>query len=134
MFDIIDVVPEIDNPQTNHKFKTLLANEEKGPISALNSCKGFLVAAVGAKVIAYEYEDDKLIGVAFLDTSFYITEIKVVKGLIALFDIIKSVWFLAFQVCNYLIIEVLKNRRIHQNSNYWVKTTLNYQHLLVIFL
>ena len=54
------------------------------------------------KIIAYEYDDDKLTGVAFIDTTLYVTEIKVAKNMIALFDIMKSVWFVVFQVMLFL--------------------------------
>lgn len=50
IFDIIDVVPEKDNPQTNHKLKLLYASEEKSPVSALCDINGYLLAAIGSKV------------------------------------------------------------------------------------
>ena len=50
------------------------------------------------QIIAYEYDNENLTGVAFIDTSFYVTEIKVAKSMLALFDISKSVWFVVFQV------------------------------------
>lgn len=50
IYDVIDVVPEIDNPQTCHKFKKVCELEEKSPMSALCAVNGYLLTAQGAKV------------------------------------------------------------------------------------
>ncbi|TPX40593.1 hypothetical protein SeMB42_g03452 [Synchytrium endobioticum] len=98
VFDIIEVVPEIDNPQSNHKLKQVYVNEEKQPITAVRGVNGYLVAAIGTKVIIHTFEDgEELEGVAFIDTNIFVTSISTVKSLILVGDAYKSVWFLGFQ-------------------------------------
>ncbi|CAG8596773.1 4454_t:CDS:10 [Cetraspora pellucida] len=49
VFEIIEVVPEPDNPQTNHKFKLLCHEEVKGSVSAICDVNGYLLTCVGPK-------------------------------------------------------------------------------------
>lgn len=42
--------------------------------------------------------DERLLGLAFLDVSIYITSIRTLKNLLLIGDVEKSVWFAAFQV------------------------------------
>ncbi len=99
IYDIIEVVPEIDNPQTNHKFKKLKVADEKGAISSICSVNGYLLIAIGAKIMMYSFDDDEsLTGVAFLDVNFYVTRLLAIKNMIIICDVAKSVWFAVFQV------------------------------------
>lgn len=50
LFEIIEVVPEPGNPQTNHKFKLFCKTDEKAPVTALCGVNGCLLAALGTKV------------------------------------------------------------------------------------
>lgn len=50
IFEIIDVVPEPNNPQTNHKFKLFCKTDEKAPVTALCAVNGCLLTAIGTKV------------------------------------------------------------------------------------
>jgi len=43
-------------------------------------------------------QDERLVGVAFLDVGVYVTSLRTVKNLLIISDIVKSVWFVAFQV------------------------------------
>ncbi|KAK9727894.1 mRNA cleavage and polyadenylation factor subunit [Basidiobolus ranarum] len=98
IFDVIEVVPEPDNPQTNHKLKLLYREEVKGSVSALCDVNGYLVTCVGPKVIIRSFEDNEsLVGVAFIDVQIYVTSASSVKNLILIGDVYKSIWFLAFQ-------------------------------------
>lgn len=99
IFDIIDVVPEPDNPQTDHKLKLLHSEEVKGAVTAMAALGGYLLTCVGTKVVVRSFEDNEtLTGIAFIDVQIYVTSVKVVKNTIMLADAYKSVWFVGFQV------------------------------------
>ncbi|KAI8362546.1 CPSF A subunit region-domain-containing protein [Mortierella sp. GBAus27b] len=98
IFDIIDVVPEPDNPQTDHKLKLLHSEEVKGAVTAMAALSGYLLTCVGTKVVVRSFEDNEtLTGIAFIDVQIYVTSVKVVKNTIMLADAYKSVWFVGFQ-------------------------------------
>lgn len=42
--------------------------------------------------------DERLVGVAFLDVGVYVTSLRTVKNLLLIGDVVKSAWFVAFQV------------------------------------
>ncbi|KAI9321430.1 CPSF A subunit region-domain-containing protein [Dichotomocladium elegans] len=99
IFDIIEVVPDPNNPQTNHRFKHLHTEDVKGAVTAMCDIVGHLVSCIGSKVIIWSFEDNEsLVGVAFIDVQIYVTSISSMKNFIVLGDAQKSVWFLGFQV------------------------------------
>lgn len=51
IYDIIEVVPEPGKPLTKFRFKEVYIKEQKGPVSAIAHVLGFLVTAVGQKVL-----------------------------------------------------------------------------------
>ncbi|CAJ0768629.1 16593_t:CDS:2, partial [Entrophospora sp. SA101] len=98
VFEIIEVVPEPDNPQTNHKFKLLCAEEVKGSVTTICDVNGYLLTCVGPKIFIRAFEDnDCLISVAFIDIQLYASNVVSIKDFILLGDVYKSVWFLGFQ-------------------------------------
>lgn len=97
VYEIIDVVPEPGNPQTNHKFKLFCKTDEKAPVTALCGVNGCLLAAIGNKVIMYAIDEGDLDGIAFLDVNIFVVNISSVKNLILISDVYKSVWFVVFQ-------------------------------------
>ncbi|KAG0253424.1 Cleavage and polyadenylation specificity factor subunit 1 [Actinomortierella ambigua] len=98
IFDIIEVVPEPDNPQTDHKLKLLHSEDVKGAVTALAALTGYLLTCVGTKVVIRSFEDNEtLTGIAFIDVQIFVTSVKVVKNTIILADAYKSVWFIGFQ-------------------------------------
>ncbi|KAL2918252.1 mRNA cleavage and polyadenylation factor subunit [Polyrhizophydium stewartii] len=97
VYDIIDVVPDPNNPHSNRKFKHIHSEEERSPFTAICNVNDYLLAAVGPKVIMYQLEDGELGGVAFMDVNIFVVSLSSVKNLIQICDIRKSVWFVAFQ-------------------------------------
>ncbi|CAG8584006.1 12053_t:CDS:10 [Acaulospora morrowiae] len=98
VFEIIEVVPEPDNPQTNHKYKLLCHEEVKGSVTAICDVNGYLLTCVGPKIFIRAFEDnDRLISVAFIDIQIYANSAVSIKDYILLGDVYKSVWFLGFQ-------------------------------------
>ncbi|KAG2221910.1 hypothetical protein INT45_013246, partial [Circinella minor] len=99
IFDIIEVVPEPNNPQTNHRYKHLHTEDVKGAVTAMCDVSGHLVSCIGSKVIIWSFEDNEsLVGVAFIDVQIFVTTISSIKNFIVLGDAQKSVWFLGFQL------------------------------------
>ncbi|CAG8621050.1 17852_t:CDS:10, partial [Gigaspora margarita] len=91
VFEIIEVVPEPDNPQTNHKFKLLCHEEVKGSVTAICDVNGYLLTCVGPKIFIRAFEDnDRLISVAFIDIQIYASSVVSIKDYILLGDVYKG--------------------------------------------
>lgn len=96
--EVIEVVPEPGKPLTKNRFKTMYAEEQRGPVSALCGLGGHLLAAIGQKVFIWKFDSDgSLRGLAFVDTNAYITQALTFKNYALVGDIQRSVTLLQYQ-------------------------------------
>ncbi|KAF2417221.1 hypothetical protein EJ08DRAFT_654574 [Tothia fuscella] len=101
IFDVINVVPEPDQPKTSRKLKLVAREEVKGAVSAISEIgsEGFLLMAQGQKCMVRGLkEDGTLLPVAFLDVQTYVTVAKALKGtgMCLMGDAAKGVWFTGY--------------------------------------
>jgi len=95
----VEVVPD-PNSRSKRWYKLRLdcRDDAKGPVTAVCGMNGYLVSSMGQKIFVRAFDqDERLVGVAFLDVGVYVTSLRTVKNLLVISDIIKSVWFVAFQ-------------------------------------
>ncbi|PGH18500.1 hypothetical protein AJ80_04470 [Polytolypa hystricis UAMH7299] len=101
IFEVIEVVPEVDRPETNRKLKLFAKEEVRGAVTAVSGIggQGFLIAAQGQKCIVRGLkEDGSLLPVAFMDMQCYTSVIKELKGtgLCIMGDALKGIWFTGY--------------------------------------
>ncbi|KAH7107502.1 CPSF A subunit region-domain-containing protein [Auriculariales sp. MPI-PUGE-AT-0066] len=108
IFEVVEVVP--NGAQRQFKLRLLCRDEAKGPVSALCGINGYLVNSIGQKIFVRAFEqDERLVGVAFMDVGIYVTSLRSLKNLLLIGDAVKSVWFCAFQEDPFKLIPIGKD-------------------------
>lgn len=102
VYDIPDVIPEPDRPETNRKLK-LIGQEEipRGAVTAICAVgtQGLMLVAQGQKCMVRGLkEDGTLLPVAFMDMNCYVSSVKELPGtgLCVMADAFKGVWFTGY--------------------------------------
>ncbi|KAJ5242364.1 Cleavage/polyadenylation specificity factor A subunit C-terminal [Penicillium citrinum] len=101
VFDVIEVVPEPDRPETGRKLKLIGQETVKGAVTALSGIggQGFVIVAQGQKCMVRGLkEDGSLLPVAFMDMQCYVTVAKELRGtgMCILGDAMKGLWFAGY--------------------------------------
>lgn len=97
IMDVIDVVPEPGAPLTRYKLKVEHTKEHKGGVSAMAGIQGHLVSAIGQKIYISQMKDGDVKVVAFIDALIYVHSISVIKNLLLVGDVFKSVTLYRYQ-------------------------------------
>lgn len=71
LLEVTDVVPEPGKPLTRFKYKTVYDEPQRGPVTAVDSLDGSLVAAIGQKVFIHMFMENDLRATGFVDTQLY---------------------------------------------------------------
>ena len=103
VFEVIDVVPDPEHPETGRRLKLIGKEMVKGTVTALTGIggQGFLAVAQGQKCMVRGLkEDGSLLPVAFMDMQCYVNVAKELKGTgMCLFgDAVEGLWFAGYSV------------------------------------
>lgn len=103
VFDVIEVVPDPERPETNLKLKLIGKESLKGAVTALSGIggQGFLIVAQGQKCMVRGLKDDgSLLPVAFIDVQCYVSVLKELRGtgMCIIGDALKGLWFTGYSV------------------------------------
>ena len=103
VFDIPDVVPEPEHPETSRKLRLFAKLKEKGAVTALSpiGSEGFVLVGQGQKCLVRGLkEDHSLQPVAFIDTQCYTSVLKELRGsgLCIIGDVAKGLWLVGYTV------------------------------------
>ncbi|CUM62970.1 uncharacterized protein PRCAT00000530001 [Priceomyces carsonii] len=109
IYQIIDIIPEPDRPETNHKFKEIFQEDTRGAVTSICEVSGRFLVSQGQKIIIRDLQDDGVVPVAFLDTAVYVSEAKSFGNLLILGDSLKSVWLAGFDAEPFRMITLGKD-------------------------
>lgn len=103
IFDIIKVVPDPEQPESNLKLKIVGKEQLKGAVTALSGIggQGFFIVAQGQKCMVRGLKDDgSILPVAFIDVQCYVSVIKELRGtgMCLIGDALKGLWFVGYSV------------------------------------
>ncbi|KAJ7057084.1 CPSF A subunit region-domain-containing protein [Mycena amicta] len=105
IFEIVEVVPDPSlAPKRWYKLRLRFKDDVKGPVTAVCGFNGYLVSSMGQKIFVRAFDDDRLVGVAFLDVGVYVTSLQTMKNFLLIGDAVKSVMFVAFQEDPYKLV------------------------------
>lgn len=103
VFEVIQVVPDPENPGKDRRLKLIGKETVKGAVTALSGVggQGFLIVTQGQKCMVRGLkEDGSLLPVAFMDMQCYVNVVKELKGtgMCILGDAVKGIWFAGYSV------------------------------------
>lgn len=97
LFDVIEIVPEKERPETNRRLKKLVEDRVRGAFTAICEVSGQLLAVQGQKLLVQAMQEDfTLVPVAFLDMQTYVVQAKALNSMLLLGDATRSVQFVGF--------------------------------------
>jgi len=101
IFDVVEVVPEPDVPETDLKLKLITKEDVRGAVTAVSEVgsQGFLLAAQGQKCMVRGLKEDmSILPVAFMDMRYYVKVAKDLPGtgLCILGDAFSGLWLMGY--------------------------------------
>ncbi|ELU39366.1 cleavage factor protein [Rhizoctonia solani AG-1 IA] len=112
VFEVVEVVPEPGSKTRQYRLRLLCREDSKGAVTALCGMNGYLVSSMGQKIFVRAFDlDEKLTGIAFMDVGVCVTSLRPLKNLLLVGDMVKSVWFVAFQEEPFKLVPLGKDRQ-----------------------
>ncbi|ORY33060.1 cleavage and polyadenylation specific protein [Naematelia encephala] len=110
VFEVLETVPDPGQSGSGWKLRMRCKDPARNPVSALSHINGYLLHSNGPKMLVKGLDDDeRLMGLAFLDINLYVTSIRVLKNLILVSDLQKSLWLVTLQEHPYKFTTISKD-------------------------